>query len=252
MKKRIEEGIFFKTPDGKKIYGTLGYPEKTTDSVVLFVHGLASTEYWPPMLLGSWYMRSKGFAYCRINLYWYENDARTLMTSSLQDHASDVDIVVKVLKRKGFKKVYAVGHSFGGLTLLLSSTDAYSAISLWDCSSLISYNPLQQLKPIKGSSLMFMNGFFELVMSKKYMNGIKKFPNELDLAAKINCPVQVCYAAGKKAVLIESSKRYYDTITAKKELVAIEGASHSFTEEGTSEELFKKVYKWFKNKTRIL
>jgi nitrous oxide reductase accessory protein NosL len=49
----VEKELVIPTSDGKNIYGTLGLPEQETDSVVVFVHGLASTEYWPPILLGS-------------------------------------------------------------------------------------------------------------------------------------------------------------------------------------------------------
>ena len=240
-----ENHLKIKTPDNKFIYGTLGLPKKKTDRLVIFVHGLASTEYWPTMLLGSWYFRQRGYAYFRINLYDWRNDARTLMSSDLKQHALDTITAVKYLKRLGYKNIFAVGHSFGGLTLLRSDTKYFKAMSLWDCSSFIEYNPTRWLRFYKNSKEQYMHGSYELAMSKRYINGMKNFPNELDLISKITIPTQICYADGKKGMLIKSSKRYYKSLMAEKELVAIKNSSHSFTEEGIPEVLFKKTKAWF-------
>ena len=90
-----------------------------------------------------------------------------------------------------------------------------------------------------------MHGSFELAMSKKYIDGMKNFPNELELISKITVPTQICFADGKKGMLVKASKRYYKSLTAPKELVAVKNASHSFTEEGMIEVLCKKTKSWF-------
>jgi alpha-beta hydrolase superfamily lysophospholipase len=234
-----------KTPDKKFIYGTLGLPKKKTSKLVIFVHGLASTELWPTMLLASWYFRQRGYAYFRINLYDWRKGARTLMSSDLKQHALDTITAVKYLKRLGYKNIYAVGHSFGGLTLLRSDTSNFKAISLWDCSSFIEYNPVKRIKYLKKTKHPYMPGSYELAMSERYINGMKNFPNELDLISKIIAPTQICYADGRKGMLIKSSKRYYKSLSAPKELVPIKNSSHSFTEEGIGEVLFKNTKAWF-------
>ena len=244
--KKIEETLIITSPNKKKIYTTIGYPKRKSKTLVLFVHGLASTELWPTMLLGSWYFRKLGYAYCRINLYDWRPGARSLMTSDLLQHSLDVDTVAAVLQKKGFSKILAVGHSFGGLTLLQSNTAAFKAISLWDISSFISHPPKKRFKTVRSSGAIYLPGACELLMSDKFRQGMVNFPNELELISKIKIPTQICYAAGKNAVLIESSKRYFKNLQTKKELVAIPNASHSFTEEGKSEQLFKKTDRWFR------
>lgn len=247
MKKHpIEEEVAIPTPDKKKIYATIGHPTGKPKGMVVFVHGLASTALWPTMLLGSWYFRKKGYAYCRVNLYYWKPKARTLMTSDLLQHAKDTDTVVAYLKRRGFKNIFAVGHSFGGLTLLQAKTSAFSAMSFWDMSSFISFPPKFWFRKDKASGATYTRGSYELLMSKRYLKGITQFPDELKLISKIKVPCQICYAAGEGAMLVESSKRYYAHLSADKELVAIPHASHSFTEEGIAEKLFSKTEKWFK------
>ena len=241
-----EEKITVKAPDGKNIHCTIGYPTGKPKGMVLFVHGLASTEMWPTMLLGSWYFRKKGYAFCRINLYHWKKGARTLMTSDLLQHSRDTDAVAKYLRRKGFKNLFAVGHSFGGLTLLQADTTHYDALSLWDCSSLLSYPPRFWFRTQKKTGAVYMGGTYELLMSDRYIKGLTEFPNELELVSKITVPTQICYANGEGAVLVKSSKRYYQHVKAPKQLVGVARADHSFTVEGTEKRLFEKTDQWFR------
>ena len=243
--KVIEEQVIIHAPDKKRIYTTVGYPRQKPKGIVIFVHGLASTELWPPMLLGSWYFREHGYAYCRVNLYDWREGARTLMTSDLLQHARDTETVMRYLKRHGFSKIFAVGHSFGGLTLLQTDTTKLQAVSLWDISSFISYPPKKWMSKDPASAATYMKGGFELLMSKRYLKGIEEFPDELQLISQITTPTQICYAAGIGAPLIESSQRYYKKLQSKKELVRIPKASHSFTEEGVAKRLFERTRKWF-------
>jgi hypothetical protein len=75
---------------------------------------------------------------------------------------------------------------------------------------------------------------------------MEQFPNELELISRIKVPVQICYAQGPQAILQGSSKRYYNHIRAERELVAVDGASHSFVEEGLGDVLFERTMKWFR------
>jgi alpha-beta hydrolase superfamily lysophospholipase len=154
--------------------------------------------------------------------------------------------VVAYLKRRKFRNICAVGHSFGGLTLLQAKTSALTAVSFWDMTSFISFPPKFWFRKDKNTGATYTRGSYELLMSRRYVNGIKNFPDELGLISKIKVPCQICYASGEGAMLVESSRRYYAHLSADKELVAIPHASHSFTEEGIAENLFSKTEKWFR------
>ena len=78
------------------------------------------------------------------------------------------------------------------------------------------------------------------------MKGMLKFPDEHSLARKLTIPTQICYAAGPDGLLIDSSQEYFQALQCEKELCPIPKASHSFTEEGVSEDLFRKTLQWFK------
>lgn len=240
-----EKELIVKTADKKNIYCTLGQPDKPSKSIVLLVHGCASTELWPTMLLASWYFRKHGYAYCRINLYHWKEGARSLMKSDLLTHSKDTDVVAGKLKRLGYKNIYAVGHSFGGLTLLRVDHTLLRAMSLWDISSFKKYPPDKRIKRQAKTGAHYFVGAYELLLSKRFMNGMLRFPDEHLLAAKISIPTQVCYADGEEGLLIDSSQQYFDALNCKKELFGVAGASHSFTEEGLGPKLFAKTKKWF-------
>jgi esterase/lipase len=197
------------------------------------------------MLLASWYFRNKGYAYFRCNLYHWDENARTLGKSDLFMHASDTEVIAAYLRRKGYKNLFAVGHSLGGLTLLLSDNSIFKAMSLWDCSSLLKFPFHKRLKKIRGSKYYYLPGSYELLISEQYKKGFELFPGELELMANVKIPTQICYASSKDAVLSDSSKQYFKAATCEKELVAIKGASHSFTEERIGEVLFQKTVDWF-------
>lgn len=241
----LESTVIVPAPDGKRIYTTIGHPKRKPQGVVLFVHGLASTELWPPMLLGSWFFRRNSFAYCRISLYDWRPGARTLMTTDLLQHAEDVDTVTRYLRSQRIGPVFAVGHSFGGLTLLASDTSRFRAMSLWDCSSFITHPPAKKLHKDRNSGATYMPVGFELLVSPRFRRGMEKFPDELSLASSIKIPTQVCYADGPEAVLVESSKRYFEHMRCPRSLEAIPRATHSFTEEGVDKILFRKTLRWF-------
>lgn len=240
-----ERQVVIPTPDGKRIYATLGLPRRRTDKLVLFVHGLAGCDIWPTILLGSWYMRRHGLAYCRINLYDWRPGARTLRTSDFTTHARDTETVVRFLKRRGFHKVFGVGHSFGGLTLLRTDSSEFEAMSLWDVSSFISYPPKKWIRTDTTSGARYLIGGSELLLSRRFERAMLEFPNELELIAGVKCPLQICHAEGKRAQLAASSRRYFRHAQKPKELVAIPGAGHSFAEEGVAELLFARTLRWF-------
>lgn len=241
----MEQEFNIPSKDGKTIYCTLAMPSSAPLGTVVFVHGFTSTADWPTMLLGSWYFRSMGYACCRINLYSWRENARTLMTSDLQTHAEDVDQVVRELRKVGHNKFFAIGHSFGGITLLLTDTAQFNAISFWDPSSLLQYPPTRSYTKIGDTELHYSKGSFEVLISQRYKEGIENFPNELELMSKVTTPSQIVYADSPQAILQESSRRYFEHVTAEKDLVAIPGASHSFTEETACKSLHEHTLRWF-------
>src|SRR3989344_1336712 len=119
----MEKQLKIKTPDKKVIYGTLrGSLDKP---LVIFVHGFTGFKDEHQFFNGARFFEKRGFSSFRFNLYHWEKGARKLEDCTLSLHGEDLDQVVEYFRKKGVKKIFAVGHSFGGLTVLLSKKKSF-------------------------------------------------------------------------------------------------------------------------------
>jgi hypothetical protein len=84
----MEKEIKIETPGQHTIYGRLNLINETK-SLIIFVHGLTAYIDDEPFYNASRYFPKNGFATARISLYSYEENARKLITSTLQDHTKD-------------------------------------------------------------------------------------------------------------------------------------------------------------------
>ena len=240
MQKRIKIPL----QGNKLLYGTLSYKESKPTRLVILVHGLFDSEDTALFVKAAQYFNQRGFAVFRFNLYHWEEGARRFRDTTLSGHSKDVDTVASYFKKR-FKSIFLVGHSYGGLTVMRSNLDYVSAISLWDPSSLIAHPPSYYKYSRKYGKYLY-RGSTDVLVEKKYVEDLRRFPDELEVIAGIEPPLQIAYAAGKEGVLIESSKRYFKYANDPKQLLPIKKASHSFREEGVSKILFKEVLSWFK------
>src|SRR6266568_9188964 len=96
----VQGGIFSPDP---KVFG------KSTIAVVL-VHGTES--YWysgPPMFLGS-YLAEQGYVALGYNGV---HSGETFRTSEFETAVQEVGDAIRLMKERGFEKIFLVGHSLG-------------------------------------------------------------------------------------------------------------------------------------------
>ena len=131
----MEKVIKIKTSDKCVIYGMLNWKRKT-NSLIIFFHGLSAYIDDEPFFNASRYFPNNGFATARISLYSYEKNARKLKTAMIKDHTNDIAAVVNYFKKK-FSKIYLIGHSLGGPSILLLNFNEVKVegIVLWDPSN---------------------------------------------------------------------------------------------------------------------
>lgn len=127
-----EERIAVPAGDGKTIYAVLSRSPPAAGRAILAVHGLAGQ---PDDFLLRWSrdpFLAAGFDVCRPALYSWEHDARDLRDATLAQHVADLRAVFAYLARD-YPDVFLVGHSYGGIALVLARLNAARAMSLWDC-----------------------------------------------------------------------------------------------------------------------
>ncbi len=239
----MEEIVKIPIANKKFIYGTLNFINPQPDKLVIFVHGLFDNKNTHLIYSASHFLYNQGFTTFRFDLYSYKSDARHFSQCSLSQHSKDLDRVIKYFNNT-FRSIFIIGHSYGCLTILRSELDGLTAISLWELSSFISQPPTYFKYDQKIQKYIFNTGY-DILVERKFVDDLYQFPNELDMINSIKCPIQIAYANGPNGALKKSSKRYYENILGEKDILAIDGANHSFQEEGVEQTLFNGTIKWF-------
>lgn len=214
-----------------KQYGSLDRP------VVIFVHGLTGQMDERLSFNGARYFHKQGLTSFRFNLYGAEDDARNLTDCTLQTHAHDLNIVIDYFQTQNPKKLFAIGHSYGGPTILLANHKKLDAVVFWDPSFNSRLDDSKQLPKTKWRYLDWR--VWPLIGDAMYEEA-QTF-NQKKLFEDFNTPIKVI-TAGKS--YYENRKKNYDLANGPKEYHMIKSAGHTFTEEGKAEELYKESLKW--------
>ena len=128
---QAESDLVINLPDGKKIHGILRGSLTDNSPVLVMMHGRPGSGNELLQYLGAHYLYEKGITTLRLSMYDFGSDYRNLLDCILDTHIADFDTVVRYLRESNVEKVFAAGHSYGGLTILGSKAKLDGAI-LWD------------------------------------------------------------------------------------------------------------------------
>lgn len=233
-----------KIPIGSKkyIYGTLRGSLK--NPLVIFVHGFTGYRNEHQFFNGARFFEKKGYSSFRFNLYDWKKDTRKLEECTLSLHGEDLDTVVDYFRSNSVKKIFVVGHSFGGVSVLLSKKKGFDAAVLWDSSG--DKDVKLKAKYIKELDKYYYEGesAYGFTISKEMYeeNNNKLKPSEL--VKEIHVPIKII-AAGS-GVLINEGKQFLQNANNPKSFAIIPGATHCFDEDGAEEMLFEETYQFLK------
>lgn len=237
----MERVYKIKTTDGKNIDGLLR--GSINRPLILLVHGLCGHMNEAMHYNAARYFEKEGFSSFRFNLYSWQKANRKLHDCTLKTHGADISQVIKFLKAKGAKKIFAVGHSYGFPSILHANPKDIQAIVSWDGSVLPrrGFRGLPKItKPVKGRILD--EGY--LTIMGEAMTGEEGRVDSAKLVKDFDRPIKLIGAGGEGNARV--SKKLFKSITQSKELTIIKGANHNFTEEGKQEELYRETVDWLK------
>ena len=246
----MEKNLKIKLSKKFSLYGKLS--GSFNQPLFIIVHGLLGNmdeEFYHSTV--HWFGKH-GFSTFRFNFYGHQKDARQLMDCTLKIHGADLDAVVRYFKKKGVKKVFVAGHSFGGLTIFFSRDQDFNGALLWDPSYKISFTKKTDDFPC-GKYIKEINGY----LMKWGINVIigKAMAEEVDLlswnsiAKNFRVPFKIILA-GKGA--LKNAKKYLNGAKAEKELMIIKRATHYFNDQkGMREKIFKASEEWFRKFIKI-
>jgi pimeloyl-ACP methyl ester carboxylesterase len=231
----------------KSLYGK--FQGSVKQPLFIIVHGLPCNMEEEFYHNATRYFNLNKYATFRFNLYDWRKDARQLIDCTLRIHADDIDVVVKYFRKKGFKKIFLAGHSFGGPSILLSKHQDFNAVALWDPSYEISFikkrygfSGGKYIKEVKG---YLMRWGVSTLIGKNMANEV----DNLDwkgLTKNFKLPILLILAG--KGVLLKNASNYFKNARTQKKKLVIKGATHYFDDtEKIQQMLFSETKKWFDN-----
>jgi len=242
-----EKDLVIDLSDGKRIHGYLRGKLENVNGVIVMMHGLTGSPKSVLQYLGSRYLHEQGFSTLCLAMYDVGESYRTIFDCDINVHIRDFEEVVAHLQKSGVKKIFGVGHSYGGLTILGSKAKVSGAV-LWD--------PTHGLAFEHDNSDKFPHvtyGPYRIDTSGKgyvYPEAIAKYNESLGdnslWAEGKGYPIKFIAAGG--GVLKDSIKKYLEIADEPKSYIEIEGASHDFTDtDAIITQLFVETAGWFHN-----
>ena len=108
----MEKALTIPVSHGHRLYGK--FSGSLRQPLFIIVHGLPGhMREQLPVSSVMWFAK-QGFATFRFDLYGWRKGARQLIDCTLRMHADDLDSVVRYFRKRGVKKIFVAGHSYGG------------------------------------------------------------------------------------------------------------------------------------------
>jgi len=237
----MEKEIKIKTKDNHIIYGILNAAKKTKN-LVIFVHGLTGHPNEHLFYNAVPFFNIKNYTTFRVALYSSEKKARTLTDCTLTTHTEDLNCVLNYFKKK-YSKIFLVGHSFGGPTILHATLTAVSGIVLWDPSINIGRKSfLSEFSYLPKIKKYVVNWGTQHIIGTKMYEEFSYKGKYKNLARNFKTPLNIILAGN--GILKKDWKKEITYFSCPTELVLIKGATHCFDEEGVEKKLFSETLRW--------
>lgn len=244
-----ENEISFKSK-GQKIYGILHLPNKRTKCAVIFSNGYMDNIYSSHIIINAAREFSKsGYAFLRFNGRGRWPSGGVFTKIGIRDEVSDLESAINFIRTKGFKKIGLIGHSLGGVDVILSNKKNVSSVALWEPSyikvlpklGLVNKKMIRDLK-VRGYGVHEKFGF--LIGKKMWRDWTdpKLSRGVSNKISRLQCPMIV--VAGTKE-LVKPAKEYFSLAKGPKSIKLIKNASHTFDRLDQEKEVIKSTLNWF-------
>lgn len=235
----LKELVKLKTEDNHTIYGTLERPKEKSDKLIIFVHGLLSSQSHPSFKKATPYFKKENYAVLKFDFYSKKENARSFSSTTIQEQVDDLKNIINY-HRKSFENIHLVAHSLGSVVSLLTKTNNIKNIILWE--------PSMEPKDVFSSSKELDNGdylFCENKIQRKLITETNSIPNLSKLIRKNNKPVSIITAKdfGDKLGM----SLYFKNLRRvnKKRFYIIKNTDHNFNK--NTDKVIKQTIKFIKN-----
>jgi len=224
--------------EGQKIEGILHVPEKTTESLVILVHGFTGSKDGPGgafiKLVES--LASKGFAVLRFNFRFTTEDWSEFHNMSISGETSDLKVIIDEMSKR-YGKIAVVGESMGGTISILGYDERVKCLVLWYPVAFPNEIVLRTLASAEEAKEELEKTGFVTMMKKstrqkfkvgrKYVEEMEK-SNLVPYAEKISCPTLLIHGDADRVVSFNQSERLLKILKEPKRLEKISGVGHAW------------------------
>ncbi len=241
-----ERVVQFDLPDSGDLHIEGILRGEACDPLVVMMHGLGGKANATLQFLGARYLHERGFNTLRLNMYGYGDGTRNLHDCLVQTHVEDFEVVADNLRSQGVERLFAIGHSVGGLTLLRSKIELEGAV-LWDPSHGNWWRAQNETSSpdvvYAAGSRIDLQGVGS-IWSQGMQREFENMGDTTTLAKGKGYPMKIVSALDGE--LIETNRAYAEAADEPKELHEIKGATHNFDDsDRVMLELFEETADWF-------
>jgi len=238
-----EENLDIPLSDGKKIHGRLRGKLNSDTPIVIMMHGRPGQGNELLQYLGARYLHEHRIASLRLSMYDFGEEYRSIIDCTLDTHIADFEDAVSYVRARGAKRVFALGHSYGGLTILGSNAALDGAV-LWDpAHGLVWHDPAFDSPEYPEKTiedLVVGVGGYGYVYPAQQAVDDKALGDTTPWAERKNYPMKFILASA--GPLAAYARRYYDVAQEPKELAEIPDAHHQFEDsDDVIERLFRET-----------
>lgn len=245
----LETDLIIDLPDGKKIHGLVRGSLTDGSPVAIMLHGRPGWGNEVLQFLGARYLHEQRVTTIRLWMYDYGEEYRDLLDCTLDTHISDFDVVVGYLRKQNVARLFAIGHSYGGITILGSNSKLDGAV-LWEPTHGMAWqdpvfnDPKFPEKQV--GDFVIGTGGHAYVTSKNQMDYDQHLGDTTSWASNKDYPIKfIAAGAGPLAKYVE---QYYDNADVPKSFVIIDGAHHQLEDnDKVIDQLFSETSKWILN-----
>lgn len=221
---------------------------------VLIVHGFAGGTY-DEEKLANYLELNRNFDVFQFTLKGHE---RNFSKVKYQEWIKSSEDMMDWLISKGYKKIYLIGHSMGGVIATYLSTKykevkklvlaapAFQYLDVIDDNLNIKESLMKTPKVIKtyGSEEIIARLFkLNIGAVKEFMTLVKEYYH---YPKNVTCDTLILQGDNDNLVPLTSSKYVYDNVKGKKTLIYLKGITHDVFRNEREEEIFKLVEHYLK------
>lgn len=238
----METNLDISAHDGKEIYTVMNRAASgVSDTLILIGHGLTGHPYEYLHQHARNFFTAKGYDIVRMAFYWSGPNRRTLLDCTLALHASDVLSVIHHYKCD-YKKIFYIGHSYGGLTGLVANPDV-DGVVFWDSTYCPNWMKGEVVHIPEADVYRLGWGGSNLIGKAMYDEAMRLTQTHVDeMAQAFKAPALVVKSGANP--LNAGPEALYEGLSDPKEYVVIKDADHCFYTGDTVTDLLEQTEKW--------